>query len=260
MHMKLVVLAAAGVLAAHSALAAVTDVTVNGTKISAAAQEKIIQAAMAQGQERTPQLEKDVRERLIGEQLLVDAALSQKLDKEQPVIELLAQSRSNILAGAALNRYLKNHPVTEAEIRADYDQKKAQYGATEYHVRHILTQTQKEAEDALKRIRAGEDFAKVAREVSIDNGTKDNGGDLDWASPSSMVKPFADAMKAQKVGEVSSQPVKSEFGYHILLVEATRPAELFPAYEHAKPTLRQELVQKKVFEYIESLRSKASIH
>ena len=83
--------------------------------------------------------------------------------------------------------------------------------------RHILVATQVEADAVVARLKAGEDFAKVAAAVSTDTGTKDKGGDLGWFAKSAMVAPFADAAFALKVGEISA-PVKSDYGFHIIQV------------------------------------------
>lgn len=259
MRKKIVAALAASLFAAGAACATPADFTVNGEKITAQAQEQLLQAAAAQGQERTPELEEAVKNRLIAQTLLVQEANRSKLDRNPLVARAIAESRAQILSSAAITSYVKAHPVTEEEIQAAYDKQKREYGDTEYRVRHILVSTEAEAEKALSRLKAGEDFAKLAEELSMDPGSKANGGDLDWASPSMMVPPFAEAMRTQKTGEVSAKPVKTQFGYHILKVEASRPAELFPALEHAKPQIRQGLTQERVNAYIESLRSKAVI-
>lgn len=259
MQKKLIAALAAGLLAAGAASAAPADITVNGEKITAETQERMLQAVIAQGQERTPELEEAVKSRLIAQVLLVQEAKRLKLAENPIVARALSDSRTQILSGAAITSYVKAHPVTEDEIKAAYEKQKREYGDTEYRVRHILVATEAEAQKALARLKAGEDFAKLAEELSTDPGSKANGGDLDWASPSMMVPAFAQAMRTQKTGAVSEKPVKTQFGYHILKVEASRPAELFPAYEHARAQLRQELTQERVNAYIESLRSKATI-
>lgn len=259
MQKKIISVLAAGLLATGAVHAASADFTVNGEKITATQQERMIQAAVAQGQARTPELEEAIKNHLIGQALLVQEASRQNLEKNPLVASALAEARSRILSGAAISSLLKAHPVTDAEIQAAYDKQKKLYGDTEYHVRHILVGTEAEARKVIERLKAGEDFAKLASELSTDSGSKENGGDLDWASPSTMVEPFASAMRSQKEGEVSAAPIHTQFGYHVLKVEAKRPAELFPALEHAKSQIRQDLTQEKVNAFIEELRKKAVI-
>lgn len=260
MKKTLAAAAAACLLASGAASAAVADFTVNGQKVTAAEQEQMLQAAAAQGQERTPELEAFVKDRLTDHTLLVQEAKSQKLESDPAIARQIEQARSAILAQAALGKYLRANTVTEDQIKAAYEAEKAAYGPTEYRVRHLLVKTETEAQKALERIKSGEDFAKVAEEVSIDQGSKANGGDLDWASPAQMVKPFGDAMKSQKKGELSAKPVQTQFGFHVLRVEDTRAAELFPAYEHMKPQLRKDLTEQKVRGYLDGLRAKAKIN
>lgn len=249
----------AAALAAGTAAAAPADFSVNGERISAAAQQKLIDAGLAQGRGPADKLEAMVKDQLIARTLLVQEANKRKLAQDPEVADMIQQTRATILADAVLDAHLKAHPVTDAEILAAYNAQKQRYGDTEYRVRHILVATEPEAQAVLKRLRAGEDFAKVAKEVSTDNGTKESGGDLEWASPGSMVPEFGEAMKSQKKGEVSAAPVKTRFGYHILRVDDTRPAELFPALEHTKSQIREVLTQKKMSDYVESLRAKAVI-
>lgn len=262
MQMKATAAILAGVIFASApAFAAVSDVTVNGHKITAAEQEHLIQGAVAQGNQRTPQLEENVKHALVAQEVLLEEAAKQKLETTDAAVRsALRQAKNNILSQAVIAKYMKAHPVTEAEVRAAYDREKAAYGATEYHVRHILVSSEADAEKVLQRLKSGEDFAKVAKDVSIDTGTKDNGGDLDWASPSSMVKPFGDAMKTQKVGAVSAKPVHSLFGWHILQVMESRPAELFPAFDRAKLQIEQNLTRERVNAYVDGLVAKAKIH
>lgn len=262
MQMKATAAILAGVIFASApAFAAVSDVTVNGHKITAAEQEHLIQGAVAQGNQRTPQLEENVKHALVAQEVLLEEAAKQKLETTDAAVRsALRQAKNNILSQAVIAKYMKAHPVTEAEVRAAYDREKAAYGATEYHVRHILVSSEADAEKVLQRLKSGEDFAKVAKDVSIDTGTKDNGGDLDWASPSSMVKPFDDAMKTQKVGAVSAKPVHSQFGWHILQVMESRPAELFPAFDRAKLQIEQNLTRERVNAYVDGLVAKAKIH
>ena len=180
MQMKATAAILAGVIFASApAFAAVSDVTVNGHKITAAEQEHLIQGAVAQGNQRTPQLEENVKHALVAQEVLLEEAAKQKLETTDAAVRsALRQAKNNILSQAVIAKYMKAHPVTEAEVRAAYDREKAAYGATEYHVRHILVSSEADAEKVLQRLKSGEDFAKVAKDVSIDTGTKDNGGDL----------------------------------------------------------------------------------
>jgi hypothetical protein len=119
--------------------------------------------------------------------------------------------------------------ITPAKIQAQYDRVKARLG-TEYHVRHILVATQAQAQAALDRIRAGEPFATVAAQVSIDTGSARKGGDLAWANDHAYVGPFAQALRDLAPRGLSPQPVRTAFGWHVIEVLDARPVRM-PAFD-----------------------------
>ena len=119
--------------------------------------------------------------------------------------------------------------ITPQSIRAEYDRIAARMG-TEYRVRHILVATQAQAQDALGRIRAGEPFATVARQVSTDTGSARKGGELDWANDHSYVGPFARALRELAPHGLSPQPVQTVFGWHVIEVLDVRSKKL-PAFD-----------------------------
>ncbi len=146
--------------------------------------------------------------------------------------------------------------VTDAEMKKVYDEAaKKQAPEQEIHARHILVPTENEAKDVLKRLKAGEDFAKVATEVSKDPGSE--GGDLGWFTKDRMVPEFADAAFKLKKGEIS-EPVKSQFGWHIIRLEDTRTKE-FPPFETVKEQIANYVAQKAQSELILDLRKSAKI-
>jgi len=132
--------------------------------------------------------------------------------------------------------------ITPAAIRAQYDRVKARVG-TEYHVRHLLVATQAQAQDALDRIHAGQDFGSVAAQVSIDTGSAHKGGDLDWAVDRSYVGPFAQALRDLAPRGLSPQPVRTAFGWHVIEVLDVRPARL-PAFEDVMDKIAESMRNK----------------
>lgn len=151
---------------------------------------------------------------------------------------------------------LGKEAVTDAALKAVYDQAaKAQTSEPEIRARHILVQTEAEAKAALKRVRDGEDFAKVATEVSRDPGSQ--GGDLGWFTKDQMVPEFANAAFAMEPNQIS-EPVKSQFGWHIIKVEEKR-AKSFPPFEQVKDQVTQYVVQRAQQDLIMKLRSAAKI-
>jgi peptidyl-prolyl cis-trans isomerase C len=145
---------------------------------------------------------------------------------------------------------------TDANMRKVYDEAaKNQKPTPEVHARHILVISEDEAKAALKRVKGGEDFAKVADEISKDPGSK--GGDLGWFEKERMVPEFAEAAFKLEKGQISD-PVKSQFGWHIIKLEDKRTKE-FPPFETVKDQVARFVVQKAQGELITQLREKAKI-
>jgi peptidyl-prolyl cis-trans isomerase C len=152
---------------------------------------------------------------------------------------------------------VKKNPVSDADIKAEYDKFKAQAGDKEYHARHILVEKEDDAKAIIAKLKAGAKFEDLAKQ-SKDPGSAANGGDLDWASPASFVKPFSDAMVALQKGQITETPVKTQYGYHVIKLEDVRAAKL-PTLDEVKPQIAESLQQKKLQAYQEQLRKKAKI-
>ena len=128
----------------------------------------------------------------------------------------------------------------------------------EYKARHILVETKEKADEIIKQLAAGGDFAKIAAKESKDAGSGKKGGDLGWFTTQSMVKPFSDAVAAMQKGQTTPQPVQSEFGWHIINLEDVRtPAA--PAYEDVKQQVEMLSQRKKLQAYLDELRKTAKI-
>jgi peptidyl-prolyl cis-trans isomerase C len=146
--------------------------------------------------------------------------------------------------------------ATEAAMKQVYDEAAAkQTSEEEISARHILVPTEDEAKAALKRVRGGEDFAKVADDVSKDPGSK--GGDLGWFTRDRMVPEFGDAAFKLKKGEIS-EPVKSQFGWHIIKVEERRRATARP-FDDVKQEIREAMLQEEVTAVVQRIRGAAQV-
>ncbi len=231
--------------------------TVNGKAIPAAQMEAAVKQAAAQGQPDTPQLREMIKKSLIGREVLVQEATKQGVAANKDVKDALEQARQDTLIRALLVDYVKKNPVSDAEIKAAYDQFKASKGDKEYHARHILVKTEKEATDIIAKLKGGAKFEDLAK-ASLDPGSAANGGDLDWAPASNYVKPFGDAMVALKDGQITDKPVQSQFGYHVIKLEGSRAAKV-PALEEIKPQIAESLTQRKVAAYRDQLVAKAKV-
>lgn len=228
---------------------------VNGTLIT---RETLLQEMQANPDlAKQADAEKKLLEKLINGELLVQAAKKQDLENDPQVQKEIAGMLRQILANAATNRHLAQKPISDAEIKAKYEELIKQADKTEYHARHILVPNESEALALKKRLAGGEDFARLARELSQDTANAANGGDLGWFLPSTTVKTFADALQQMKPGEVSA-PVHTQFGWHVVELLGSRPASL-PTLEQARGNVTRILASQRIDEYIAELRAKADI-
>lgn len=230
---------------------------VNGKAIPSSRADVMIKQMTAQGQPDNPQLRSAVKEELINREILMQEADKQGLSNNADIKNQLELARQSIVIRALIGDYLKKHPIADADIQAEYDKFKAQAGDKEYHARHILVEKEDDAKAIIAKLKAGTKFEDLAKQ-SKDTGSAANGGDLDWATPASFVKPFSDALVALKKGEITETPVKTQFGYHVIKLEDTRPAKV-PALNEVKPQIAEALQQKKLQAYQEELRKKAKV-
>ncbi|GAB3538665.1 peptidylprolyl isomerase [Noviherbaspirillum agri] len=230
---------------------------VNGKPVPSSRADVMIKQLAAQGQPDTPQLRAMVKEELINREILIQEADKRGLSNTPDVKNQVEIARQSITIRALVQDYLKKNPVSDAEIQAEYDKFKAQAGDKEYHARHILVDKEDEAKAIITKLKGGAKFEELAKQ-SKDPGSAQNGGDLDWASPASFVKPFSDAMVGLQKGQITETPVKTQFGYHVIKLEDVRAAKI-PSLEEVKPQIAESLQQKKLQAFQEDLRKKAKI-
>jgi len=243
-----------------AAPASPTLATVNGTPISRAEFDSFLRSLL-QGKpvppNLTPEQKSQVLDQLITMQLLSAQALKDGADKDPEVTATLEVARLHILADGESQHYLKTQEPSDAELKAEYDADVAQMDKTEYHARHILVATKEKAEALIKKIKGGAKFEDVAKAESTDN-SKTNGGDLGWFTTNHMVKPFGDAVKNLKKGEMTQEPVQTQYGWHIIKLEDTREVTP-PPFEQVKAQVQKNLIQKKLLAYIDDLKKNAKI-
>lgn len=230
---------------------------VNGKPVPSSRADAMIKQLAAQGQPDSPQLRAMVKEELINREILIQEADKLGLSNSPDVKNQVEIARQSIAIRALVQDYLKKNPVKDADIQAEYDKFKAQAGDKEYHARHILVDKEDEAKAIITKLKGGAKFEDLAKQ-SKDPGSAANGGDLDWASPASFVKPFSDAMTSLKKGEITETPIKTQYGYHVIKLEDVRAAKI-PALEEVKPQIAESLQQKKLQAFQEDLRKKAKV-
>lgn len=257
--MKRIVMLAAACAVAIPAFAQ-NVATVNGKAISQQSLDQFIKLLVSQGATDSPQLREQVKQEMINRQIFVQAAEKEGIAKQAAVQTEMELAREGILVRALMAEYLKKHPVTDKQVQDEYNEAKAQQAdQQEYKVRHILVEDEKSANDLLAQIkRDKKKFAELAKKNSKDPGSGANGGDLGWAAPTNYVKPFADTVSGLKKGELADKPVQTQFGWHIIEVEDTRPVE-FPPLDQVRPQLEEMLRQQALGDYQKQLREKAAI-
>ncbi len=217
---------------------------------------KQIQAqAAAQNQQLPPDLDQRVRDKLVLDEIFTQEAERRGLASSADYKQKMELARQAALIQALFVDQTAKQPVTDAQIQAEYDKVKSQASGTEYHARHILVETEDQAKALIAQINGGASFEELAKKNSKDPGSGANGGDLDFAAPGSYVPEFSAAMVKLKKGEMTQEPVKSQFGYHIIKLEDTRDAK-FPPLEEVKPQIRQRIEQERLTAFRDEMRAK----
>ncbi|HEY6642929.1 peptidylprolyl isomerase [Povalibacter sp.] len=231
--------------------------TVNGKALSKSQFELYVANIERQAGRTIPAEQRpELLDQFIGMELAATAAEKAGVTKDPKVEDQVALAKLNVIVDAGLKKYLDEHPITDAELKPEYD---AQVAAMprEYHARHILVDDKASADALTAQLKGGGDFVKLAKEKSKDT-SKENGGDLGWFTPETMVKPFAEAVIALQPGQMTDQPVQSQFGWHIIKLEESR-APAPPAFEEVKEQVRTILQRKRLQAYLDELRKSAKI-
>ena len=232
---------------------------VNGVAIPQARLDFMVKAAVAQGQPESSEMRNTLRENLIAEEIIAQEAQKKGLDRDPDVITQTELARQAILVRAYQADYIKNNAVSDDILRREYETVKAQMGDKEYKARHILVESEAEAKDIIASLKKkGASFEKIAKEKSIDTGSKNNGGELGWSAAAAYVKPFADALQNMKKGNITEKPVQTNFGWHVIRLEDVRPA-VPPPFEEVKTNMQQRVLQRNFAATVQDLRSKAKV-
>ncbi|GGC96232.1 peptidylprolyl isomerase [Undibacterium terreum] len=233
--------------------------TVNGTPITQKRLDQIMQQqALQQGMPDNAETRKLVIDNLAMQLLVAQEATTKGLDKSPEVAEQIEMTKQSILAQAFVQDYIKNSKPTDEAIKAEYDKVAAQSGK-QYEARHILVKTEEEAKDIIAKLKKDpKQFEALAKAKSMDPGSKDKGGDLGWFDPRGMVPEFGAAVAKLEKGKFTEEPVKSQFGYHVIMLEDSRP-EPVPSLEEVKPKIAQQLQQQNLKKLLDDMKAKAKI-
>jgi peptidyl-prolyl cis-trans isomerase C len=232
--------------------------TVNGKPIPASKVDQLVKQVVAQGKATdSPQLREQVKKELIGREVLIQQADKEGVGNRPDVKNAIDNARQSIMINAMLGDYVKKHPVTDAEIKAEYDKFKAQTGDKEYHARHILVGTEDEAKAIIAKLKGGAKFEDLAKQ-SKDPGSAANGGDLGWADAENFVPDFSKAMTSLQKGAITETPVKTQYGFHVIKLEDTRATKI-PPLEEVKQQVAESIQQRRLAAFREELMKKAKI-
>src|SRR6187551_2576487 len=236
-------------------------VSVNGKAISNDLFEAYVKA-VTQGKaasELTAEEREQIKEELVRMEVLAQQAEKDGLAKDPDVATRLDLTRLNLLQQAGAQKYLKERQPTEAEMRAEFETQLAATPLVEYHARHILVSSQDTAQKIIDQLKAGGDFATLAKRFSGDKSTAQKGGDLGWFPPDAMGnKNFADAIGLLKNNEITSTPIQTQYGWHVLQLLGTRDRPP-PSFEGVQDQLKRILLSKKYRAYSDELLKTAKI-
>jgi peptidyl-prolyl cis-trans isomerase C len=242
-----------GALAFGQAATAQTLFTINGVDVDTAVVDIYYESALRQtGGQATPEQREQLMTQLRDIYILGTQDKAAELAETPEVAAQIELQRISILAQAVANDFYDSVEVTEEELLAEYGRQIEAAPDQQFKARHILVQTQSEAIEIIGQLNDGADFQELAREKSI-GPSGPNGGDLGWFSPNQMVAPFSQAVATMEDGAYSSEPVQTQFGWHVILREESRE-QTPPTFESVRENVTAAVQQAKFQEYLESLR------
>ena len=231
---------------------------VNGKAVPKARLDALAQQVAKSGRPVTPDVQLQMRDAVITREIFSQEAEKLGLMASDDYKNQMEIARQTVLITVLIDDFKKKNAVTDTELKAEYDKFAAANGGKEYKARHILVEKEADAKAIIASIKKGGKFEDIAKKQSKDPGSGANGGDLDWANPSSYVAEFTEAMLKLTKGQMTEVPVKTQFGFHIIRVDDIRNAQL-PAFEELKPQIAQQIDQQRLGAYQQSLREKAKV-
>ena len=255
----LVTLVSAAMLGALSPIALAQNVAiVNGKAVPKARIDALAAQVARAGRPVTPEMQGQLRDEIIAREVFMQEAQLRGLDATEDYKAQIELARQSILIRELFADFQTKNPVTDGDIKAEYDKFAASNGGKEFKARHILVEKEADAKAIIAQLKKGGKFEEIAKKSSKDPGSGAKGGDLDWAAAGSYVPEFSEALAKLEKGKMTETPVKTQFGYHIIRLDDTRDAQL-PKFDEVKPQIAQQLQQQKLAKYQEELRAKAKV-
>ncbi len=235
-------------------------VTVNGEPITTGEVDAYVQLRThGTKMQLNPEQQHQLAQQLIQVSLAAQEAKKKGLDKTSEVEAQLALQHNLLLANEAVQDYMKSATVPESTLKQAYAKVAKAQSGEEYKARHILVKTKAKAEEIIKELNKdkGANFAALAKKYST-GPSASKGGELGWFKPNQMVPPFSAAVAKLKPGEYTKTPVKTQFGWHVILLQNERTAAP-PSYTSMKPMLENQEKGQMLHTYLQQLQSQASI-
>jgi len=258
MKLSLTALTAAALITAAPWALAQNVAIVNGKPVPTARLTVLEQQIAASGRPVDDNVRAQLKEEVVLREVFMQEAQKRGIAATEEYKNQMELARQTIMIRALFTDFQKKNPVTDADVKAEYDKFVAANGGKEYRARHILVEKEDEAKAIIASLKKGGKFEEIAKKQSKDPGSGANGGDLDWAAAASYVPEFSEAMIKLEKGQLTQEPVKTQFGWHIIRVDDVRTAEL-PKLEDIKPQIEQQMQQQKLAEFQKTLREKAKI-
>ena len=236
-----------------------TAFTVNGQTVSVAEQKELMKVLADRGVKDQKQQLEAARSILAQEKLIEEAAKKANIAQDPAVKALIAERKTEIYSAELVRKNAAAHPLTDADLKKTYEEVKKQYDPNEIKVRHILVKTEQEAKDIIKSLKAGGDFAAIAKEKSLDQGTAAQGGEIPFTNIRRIAIPgFAETAMALNKGSLLPVPFHSALGYHVIQLQDKREVPL-PSFDALKPQIQNLAAQRQAQQYMADLMRNAKI-
>ena len=234
---------------------------VNGVSIAARLMDRNVQANVAQGQKDTPELRAALRQEFIARELMVQEAQKRGLDKLPATQDALQGLRQNLMIELLLNDEFTKNPVTEAELKADYERQvkalKAAGDLQQFQISSIVLASEADARSVMTAVRSGQAFDGLAKDRSMDP-SKDKGGELGWFLPDQIAPAISNVVVNLAPGAVSAAPIQVGPYWHVVKLLAKRPYQV-PGFEESKNQLQTAVVQNRRMALLKKLSDAAVV-
>ncbi len=231
-----------------------TVAKINGVSITDTELDLIVKTRLDAGQSVTKEA---VLDEIIGLELLRQTAVADGLHKKTEIATEINRQATNVLASAYIRNLLQTQPVTEDDVQKTYQEQVAAFPKQEYKARHILSVSKEDALANIEALKKNTDFAELAKQKST-GPSGPRGGDLGWANPNSFVPEFSKALQALEKGKYTEEPVETQFGWHVILLEDIRDTQL-PEINALRSQLERMVINNRLKELIAGLREKANV-